>query len=241
VRHSKTSPVKDASFLAKLIEIAQERSTRVRAQIAVNWPRRSTKAALDGLARHPLKGGVAATWYCHSCDAQITGAQLAENYWHCPNCGTHPLNIHSEPFDDHFSGEQVQTPDSAQREKPEVRIVESRLTLHLNEETVSTLIRCALLEDAATVNERLGAMRAEINLIDKEVVWITFDEILWPEDKEPTSALAVAAKLGFEVEQEISLLSEPFAWPDLGSITSNTAEFVVTMLKAYEEHGVIKR
>ena len=119
--------------------------------MAVDWPRRSTKANLDGLARHPLRGGDAATWYCHSCDAQITGAQLAENYWHCPNCGTHPLNIHAEPLDGQFPGEPVQTPDSAQRGKPEVRIVEPRLTLHLNEETVSTLIRCALLEDAATV------------------------------------------------------------------------------------------
>lgn len=119
--------------------------------------------------------------------------------------------------------------------------MEPRLALHLNDETVSQLIRCALLEDATTVNERLGAMRAEINLIDKEVVWITFDELLWPEDKEPTSALAVAAKLGFEVEQDISLFTEPFAWPDLGYMTSDTAEFVDMMLKAYEEHGVIKR
>lgn len=240
-RYSETSPVKDPSFLAKLIEIAQERSTQVRAQMAVDWPRRSTKADLDGVARHPLGGADATTWYCHSCDAQITGAQLAENYWHCPNCGTHPLNIHAEPFDDQFPGDPVQTPDSAQREKPEVRIVEPRLTLHLNEDTVSTLIRCALLEDAATVNERLGAMRAEISLIDKEEVMITFDGMLWPEDKEPKSALAVAAKLGFEVEQEISLFTEPFAWPDLGSMMSDTAEFAATLLNAYEEHGVIKR
>ena len=96
-------------------------------------------------------------------------------------------------------------------------------------------------EVAATVNERLGAMRAEISLIDKEEVWITFDEMLWLEDKEPTSALAVAAKLGFEVEQEISLLSEPFAWPELGSMTADTAEFMTALLKAYDEHGVIKR
>lgn len=240
-RYSETSPVKDPSFLTKLIEIAQERSTQVRAQMAVDWPRRSTKAGLDGVARHPLGGGDAATWYCHSCDARITGQQAAANYWHCPNCGTHPLNIHSEPFDDQIPGEPVQTPDSAQREKPELRIVEPRLTLHLNEETVSTLIRCALLEDAATVNERLGAMRAEISLIEKEEVWITFDEMLWPEGKEPTSALTVAEKLGLEVEQELSLFTEPFAWPDLGSMTSDTAEFAETLLKAYEEHGVIKR
>lgn len=154
-RNSKTSPVRDPSFLTELIAIAQKRSTQVRARMAVDWPRRSTKADLNGVARHPLGGGDAAIWYCHSCDAQITGAQLAENYWHCPNCGTHPLNIHAEKFDDQLPGEPVETPDSAQREKLDVRIVEPRLTLHLDEETVSTLIRCALLEDATTVNERL--------------------------------------------------------------------------------------
>jgi len=240
-RYAETSPVKDPSFLAKLIEIAQERSKRIRAQMAVHWPRRSTKADLDGVVRHPLRGGEASTWYCHSCDAQIAGSQLAENYWHCPNCGTHPLNIHAEPFDDQLPSKPVQTPDAAQREKPEVRIVEPRLTLHLNEETVSTLSRCDLLEDAASVNERLGAMRAEISLIDGEEVWITFDEMLWPEDKEPTSAMAVAKKLGLEVEQEVSLFIEPFAWPDLGHMTSDTAEFTETLLKAYESHGVIMR
>lgn len=145
------------------------------------------------------------------------------------------------PLDDQCPGEPVSTPGTAQRENPEIRIVESRPALHLNEETVSLLIRCALLEDAASVNERLGAMRAEISLIDGEEVWITLDEMLWPENKEPTSALAVAAKLGLEVEQEVSLFTEPFAWPDLGFVASNTAEFTATLLEAYEAHGVIKR
>ncbi|RLJ51952.1 hypothetical protein BCF46_2177 [Litoreibacter meonggei] len=240
-RHAETSPVKDPRFLAELIEIAEDRSKRIRAQMAVDWPRRSTKADIDGIARHPLRGREASTWYCHSCDAQITGSQLAKNYWHCPNCGTHPLNIHAEPVDGQFPGEPVETPEAAERENPEVRIVEPRLTLHLNEETVSTLIRCALLEDAASVNERLGAMRADISLLDGEEVWITFDEMLWPEDKEPNSALAVAKKLGLEVAQEVSLFTEPFAWPDLGHMTSDTADFTETLLKAYENHGVIKR
>lgn len=240
-RHAETSPVKDARFLNKLVEIAQERITRTRAQMAVDWPRRSTKADLDGVARHPLRGGEASTWYCHSCDVQITGSQAAKNYWHCPNCGTHPLNIHADPFDDQFPMEPVQTPETAQRKNPEVRIVEPRLTLHLNEETVSTLIRCALLEDATSVNERLGAMRAEISLLDREEIWITLDEMLWPEDKEPMAALAVAEKLGLAVEQELSFSTGPFAWPELGSMTSDTARFTEALSEAYEEHGVIKR
>jgi hypothetical protein len=240
-RHTETSPVKDLRFLTKLIEIAKERSTRIRAQMAVDWPRRSTKADLEGVARHPLRGGEASTWYCHSCDVQISGSQAAENYWHCPNCGTHPLNIHVEPFDDQFPGEPVHTPDPAHRKNPEVRIVEPRLTLHLNEETVSTLVRCALLEDAASVNERLGAMQAEISLLDGEEIWITLDETLWPEGKEPKAALAVAKKLGLAIEQELSLSMGPFAWPDLGSMTSDTARFAETLLEAYQEHGVVKR
>lgn len=240
-RYAESSPIKDPSFLAKLLDIAQARSTRIRAKIAVDWPRRSTKADLDGVARHPLGGGEASTWHCHSCDAQISGSQAAENFWHCPNCGTHPLNIRAVPFDEQKPAEPVPTPGTAQRENPEIRIVEPRLTLHLNEETVSLLIRCALLEDAASVNARFGAMRAEISLIDGEEVWITFDEMLWPENKEPTSALAVAKKLGLDVEQELSLSTEPFAWPDLGSMTSKTADFATTLLDAYETHGVIKR
>lgn len=240
-RYAETSPVNDPSFLAKLLEIAEERSKEVRTHLAVDWPRRSTKADLDGVARHPLGGGDAAKWYCHSCDAQISGVQAAANYWHCPNCGTHPFNLHAKPFDDLFSGEPIHIPDAAQREKPQVRVVEPRLTLHLDEETISTLVRCALLEDATTVNERIGAIRAQISLIDKETVWITFDEFLWPEDKDLTSVLMVAARLGLDVEQEISLFSEPFAWPDMGNMTSGTVEFLDMLLKAYEEHGVVKR
>ncbi|MBD3677936.1 MAG: hypothetical protein HUJ27_05965 [Rhodobacteraceae bacterium] len=240
-RYAEASPIKDPSFLGKLIEVAQERSARIRAKMAVDWPRRSTKAGLDGVARYPLRRVKASIWYCLSCDAQLTGSQVAENYWHCLSCGTHLLNISAEPFDDQLPGKPVQTPDTTQRERPEVRIVEPKLTLHLYEETVATLIRCALLEDATSVNERLGAMRAGISLLDGKEVWITLDEMLWPEDKEPTSALAVAKKLGLEVEQELSLFSEPFAWPDLGAMTQDTAEFAETLLKAYEERGVIKR
>lgn len=240
-RFAKTSPINDPTFLDGVLEIARKRSIKVRAQMAVDWPRRSTKADLDGVARHPLRGGEAAKWFCHSCDAQISGEQAAKNFWHCPTCGTHPLNIHETPFDDETPGPPALSPDQVQRKSPEIRIVEPRLTLHLNEETVSLLIRCALLEDAKTVNERLGAMRAEISLIDKEVIWITFDELLWPEDKVPIAALSAASKLGLEVEQDISVFSEPFAWPDMGSFATDTPQFVDMLLKAYSEHGVIKR
>lgn len=70
---------------------------------------------------------------------------------------------------------------------------------------------------------------------------ITLDEMLWPEGKEPKAAWAVAEKLGLAVEQELSLSTGPFAWPDIGNITSDTARFAETLLEAYEEHGVVKR
>ena len=84
-------------------------------------------------------------------------------------------------------------------------------------------------------------MLAQISLIDKEVVYITFDEYLWPEGKEPIQALAVAELLGVEVEQEISLFTAPFAWPELGELTSSTREYTKMLLDAYSEHGVIFR
>ena len=92
-----------------------------------------------------------------------------------------------------------------------------------------------------TIGIALGAMRAEISLLDGEEILITLDEMLWPEGKEPTAALAIAEKLGLAVEQELSLSTGPFAWPGLGSMTSDTARFTETLLEAYEEHGVVKR
>ncbi|MFU1682103.1 hypothetical protein [Phaeobacter piscinae] len=61
----------------------------------------------------------------------------------------------------------------------------------------------------------------------------TFDEDLWPEYKEPVSALKVAALLGINVEQELCLRELPFAWPGLGEHTSSTVEYTEMMLKAY--------
>lgn len=130
-RHAEISPLKDPCFLATLIEFAQECSKRIRAQMAVDWPRQSTKADLDGVARNPLQGGEASAWFCQSCDARFAGSQLVPNYWHCPNCGTHPSSS-TLSRDEQFLEEPVETPEAAKREKPEVRTVESRLTLHLN-------------------------------------------------------------------------------------------------------------
>ena len=103
------------------------------------------------------------------------------------------------------------------------------------------LLRIALLEDATNPGERLGALLAEINVDDDNDAWITFDEDLWPDDKDPDAAIAVADKLGIELELEITCMTFPFAWPGLGHVTTSTSEYLGHLLDAYAEHGVIVR
>lgn len=241
-RYAETSPVKEPEFLKQIIVIAQAYSQQIRARMSMDWPRRSTKPDANGNVRHPFGGGVFDKWYCWDCDGEITGPQIAQNLWHCPSCGANPLHIRPEPYGlDNSETYPVEIPTQGERLEPIVLLVDTRLKLELNEENISKLVRCALLEEAANTNERLGAMLARISLIDNEVVYITFDEDLWPEDKEPIQALAVAELLGLEVEQEISLFTAPFAWPELGELTSSTHEYTKMLLDAYSEHGVISR
>ncbi|WP_217359329.1 hypothetical protein [Ruegeria arenilitoris] len=114
-----------------------------------------------------------------------------------------------------------------------VDVRDTRLKLELNPEKITLLIRSALVEDASNASERLGALFADINVHEDNDVCITLDVDLWPELKEPVSALAVAALLGVKVEQEICLRELPFAWPGLGEHTSSTVEYTEMMLKAY--------
>ena len=79
----------------------------------------------------------------------------------------------------------------------------------------------------------LGALFADINVHEDNDVWITFDEDLWPEHKEPVSAMAVATLLGIHGDLELCLRELPFAWPGLGEHTSSTVEYTEMMLKAY--------
>ncbi|MCK0097667.1 hypothetical protein MWU60_18990 [Yoonia sp. F2084L] len=114
------------------------------------------------------------------------------------------------------------------------------MKLQLDAEKITLLMRSALVEDATNASERLGALFADINVHEDNDVWITFDEDLWPEHKEPVSALAVAALLGISVEQEICLRELPFAWPGLGEHTSSTVEYTEMMLKAYDSQRADK-
>lgn len=242
--HSDTSPVRKRDFLNAALLIADEQATKVRAAISSDWPRRSTKPDAEGVVLHPLFGEKSAEWHCLHCDGKIAGAQLAQNLWHCPGCGASPIDIFSAPAWLDGSGvdpKPVQRPMAQQRPEPKIKVVDSRPTLTLNEETISMLLRTALLEDAATPAERLGALLAEIFVDDEGDSCIVLDEDLWPDFKEPEAALSVAEALGVELEISATCMSFPFAWPGLGHVTTSTREYVQLLLEAHEKQGVIRR
>lgn len=242
--HRDTCPVRKGEFLDAALVIADEEAAKVRAGISSDWPRRSTKPDAEGVVLHPLFEARSAEWYCLHCNGKITGAQLAENLWHCPGCGASPIDISSEPFWLNGTDEEpkpVQCSSSRQRPEPEVKVVDSRPALTLGEDNISLLLRTALLEDAATPAERIGAQLAEIFVDDEGDACIILDEDLWPESKEPEAAIAVAELLGAELELNATCMTFPFAWPDLGHATTSTRDYVRMLLDAHEEHGVIHR
>ncbi|MEQ5872771.1 hypothetical protein J4E08_23215 [Sagittula sp. NFXS13] len=230
------APVYEAAFQQEALDIAIKRAEQVRAGIASDWPRRSTKPDKDGLVRHPLNGAVSEKWFCLHCDTSITGEQIARGLWHCPRCDASPLDIFESPWwlEEHDTQPKPFV-DKEKQGRPElvVDIADTRLKLELDAEKVTLLMRSALVEDASNVSERLGALFADIFVDDDNDVCITFDEYLWPEGKEPISALAVAAQLGINVDQELCLRELPFAWPGLDEHTKSTVEYTEMMLKAY--------
>lgn len=242
--HADSSPVRKGDFLEAALVIADEEAAKVRAGISSDWPRRSTKPDADGVVVHPLFGEKSAEWYCLHCDGKITGAQLAENLWHCPGCGATPIDISSAPTWLKGTGTEpkpVECPPSRQRPEPKIEVVDSRPKLTLGEDNISLLLRTALLEDAATPAERIGAQLAEIYVDEDGDACIVLDEDLWPESKDPEAAIAVAAMLGAELELNATCMTFPFAWPGLGHATTSTREYVRMLLEAHEEHGFIHR
>jgi hypothetical protein len=95
---NESNPILNPEFKAKALAICHEAADRLRARIAVDWPRRSTKPDADGRAQHPLSKGVSSEWHCLHCDGAFSGAQMAENMWHCPECNATPIDIFAEPF-----------------------------------------------------------------------------------------------------------------------------------------------
>ncbi len=238
--HDAECPVLDPEFLQKALSLARDRAHRVRAEISTDWPRRSTKPDLGGVVRHPLSGDKSAVWFCLHCDGKITGAQIAQNLWHCPGCGASPLDIFETPFWSEGDGKSflpVNTDGASDKDEPDFRIVDGRPKLDLTQKKITLLIRSALLDDATNISEKLGALQAEISVDDENGVWIALEEDLWPASKEPVQALAVAELLGLEVELEMSWSTIPFAWPGLGEIASSTSEYTQMMLDAYAQYG----
>jgi hypothetical protein len=73
------NPLDDPDFVEAAVRILSWKADQVRASIARDWPRRSTKPDAQGCVRHPIRGSVAATWSCLHCDGDISGAALAAN------------------------------------------------------------------------------------------------------------------------------------------------------------------
>ena len=242
--HADTSPVRENDFFDAALAIADEEAAKVRAGISTDWPRRSTKPDAEGVVVHPLFGRRSATWYCLHCDGNITGEQLTQSLWHCPYCGASPIDIIASqdwPEGSDTDPKPIEVSTARQRPEPRIKVVDSRPTLTLDEDSISLLLRTALLEDAATPAERLGALLAEIYVDDDGDACIVLDEDLWPDFKDPEAALAVAELLGVELELNGTCMSFPFAWPGLGHATTSTREYVRMLLDAHEDKGVITR
>lgn len=97
-RRIRNNPLDDPDFVTSAVRIAAWKADQVRASIARDWPRRSTRPDAQGRVRHPIKGGLAAVWSCLHCDGDIAGSALASNLWHCPECGASPIDVFDVPF-----------------------------------------------------------------------------------------------------------------------------------------------
>ncbi|WP_245584712.1 hypothetical protein [Salipiger mucosus] len=244
IKHAQNSPINDRVLLAEAIGIAKELMKSVKARRFSDWPRRATKPDAEGTVRHPfLEMEESNLWYCLHCDAEITGPQIAGNQWHCPGCGASPINIFPEAFWLGRNDEKpapVQSRAEEQEIEPIVSVVDPRPRFDLNEDQVTHLIRSALFEDAASASERMGASLAEIWVDDDLDVVVSLEDHYWPEDKEPTAAIKVAALLGIEIELEVTWSDPLFAWPGLGTMTQSTAEYTRMMLDAYRSKGIVE-
>ena len=134
----------------------------------------------------------------------------------------------------------VRIPAERHESEPVISIVDLRPRLDLNKDQVTHLIRAALFEDATNASERMGASLAEIWVDDDLDVVVSFEDHYWPEEKEPTAAIEVAAVLGIEIELEVFWSDPLFAWPGLGTVTQSAAEYTRMMLDAYRSHGIIE-
>ena len=244
INHAQNSPMNDRVLLAEAIGTAKDLMQSVKARRFADWPRRATKPDAEEKVRHPfLQMEESSRWYCLHCNAEITGSQIAGNHWHCPGCGASPINIFPEAF---WLGPNEEKPvpvlarAEGQEIEPIVSVVDPRPKLDLSKDQVTHLIRAALFEDATNASERMGASLAEIRVDEDLDVVVSFEDHYWPEEKEPTAAIEVAAVLGIEIELEVFWSDPLFAWPCLGTVTQSAAEYTRMMLDAYRSHGIIE-
>lgn len=238
------SPMNDRALLAEAIGTAKDLMQSVKARRFADWPRRATKSDAEDKVRHPfLEMEESNLWYCLHCNAEITGAQIAGNHWHCPGCGASPINIFPEAFwlgPNEEKPVPVQARAESQQIEPIASIVDPRPKLDLSKDQVTHLIRAALFEDATNASERIGASLAEIWVADDLDVVVSFENHYWPEEKEPTAAIEVAEVLGIEMGLEVFWSDPLFAWPGLGAVTQSTAEYTRMMLDGYRSHGTVE-
>ena len=235
-------PLFDPHFLEEALSLANDRMAQVRSEISTDWPRRSTKPDADGQSRHPLWDRDSDTWFCLHCDGKISGVQIAENLWHCPACGASPVDVFDTAFwceDEGKSLPPIGTKTKSNSRKPDFQVVDDRPKLELSERNIVLLMRSALLDDATNLGERLGALLAEIAVDEENDVWISLEEDLWPDHKEPTQAIKVAAQLGIEIQLETMWSKIPFHWPALGEQTSSTTEYLQMLLAAYAQYAAL--
>ncbi|CAN7506880.1 hypothetical protein [Neorhizobium sp. LjRoot104] len=97
---AKSATALDPVFIERATKLLTIRARRMHAEIASDWPRRSTQPDHKGRALHPLGRGLSAEWHCLHCDGTHDGNTMAKNLWHCPDCGASPIDIFREPFFD---------------------------------------------------------------------------------------------------------------------------------------------
>lgn len=88
----------DPAVIERATQLLTIRARRMYAEVACQWPRRSTMPDQKGRALHPMDRGLSAEWHCLHCDGAHDGRTMAKNLWHCPDCGATPIDIFPEPF-----------------------------------------------------------------------------------------------------------------------------------------------
>ena len=80
-RRFKNNPIHDPEFVEKALTIANAKAEQVRARIAFDWPKQSTKPDQNGNVQHPLGNGFSDTWFCMHCDAKLSGGSIRNSVY----------------------------------------------------------------------------------------------------------------------------------------------------------------